>query len=156
MYFLWIDPGIKKLWYALIDKNLDIKDSGILLSEKSDNKRDFSRLLKIYDFFSQIIKKEKINSVAIEKLFFTKYNQANAEFVYWVRGSLIMLFLKNKINIYEYTPKELKKAISWNWQANKILMKKVISRIFNLKEETKFDDAADALWLAYLIRQNFI
>jgi Holliday junction resolvasome RuvABC endonuclease subunit len=50
--------------------------------------------------------------VSIEKLFFTKFNQSNAEFVYGIRGALIMLFLKNKIKVKEFTPIELKKAIT--------------------------------------------
>ena len=149
---LWIDPWVRKLWYALITSELKIVDSGILLSEiKSPTRMNqFERMMEIYDYFTKLIKKYKIQTMCIEKLFFTKFNQNNAEFVYGIRAILITLCLKNKIKIKEYTPIELKKFITGNGKAEKNLVQKCIMKIYNLKDFPEFNDAADALALAYI------
>lgn len=156
MYFLWIDPWIRKLWYWLIDESLNVIDGWILLSELKKNERieSFERIKQIYDFFDELTDKYKIKNVWIEKLFFTEYNQANAEFVYWVRWALVMLFLSKWIKIFEYTPIELKKSITWNWKAEKILVQQFIKRIFWLKDLPEFNDTADALGFAYLVSKK--
>lgn len=156
MIYLWIDPWVRKLWYALINSDNSIVEAWILLNDKKDVIRSdyFDRMLDIQLFFEDLLVKHKIHSVWIEKLFFTKSNQWNAEFVYWLRGSLLVLLKRNNINIVEFTPIELKKNITWNWKADKSLVQTYIKRIFNLKNIPEYDDAADALWLAYLAKFN--
>lgn len=149
---LGVDPWVRKLWYALINKDLSIVDSGILLSEvKSPTRIDqFERMREIEEYFTKLCKKYKIQTMCMEKLFFTKFNQNNAEFVYGIRAILIILCLKNNIRIKEYTPIELKKFITGNGKAEKILVQKCIMKLYNLKEFPEFNDAADALALAYI------
>ena len=149
---LWIDPGVRKLWYALIQSDLKIIDSGILLSEiKSPTRIDqFERMREIEEYFTKLCKKYTIQTMCMEKLFFTKFNQNNAEFVYGIRAILITLCLKNKIKIKEYTPIELKKFITGNGKAEKKLVQNCIMKIYGLKEFPEFNDAADALALAYI------
>ena len=151
---LWIDPWVRKLWYAIIKPNLEILDAGILLQDqKSPTREDqFKRINEIYEYFEKLIKQYKIKVVSIEKLFFTKFNQSNAEFVYGVRGALIMLFVKNKIAVKEFTPIQLKKAITWNGRADKIFVQKFIMKLYWLKDMPKYNDTADALGLAYMIK----
>ncbi|UFX82682.1 crossover junction endodeoxyribonuclease RuvC [Candidatus Absconditicoccus praedator] len=154
---LGIDPGVRKLGYSLIDKNLNINDAGILLLDQKGPQRldQFTRILKIYEFFEDIVNNYEINKVGIEKLYFTKFNQSNAEFVYGIRGALISMFIKKEIKIIEYTPIQLKKYITGNSKANKILVQQIIMKIYGLEEMPEYDDAADALGLAYLaMRQN--
>jgi len=149
---LWIDPGVRKLWYALIKSDLSIVDSGILLSEiKSPTRMDqFERMREIEEYFTKLLKKNKIQTMCMEKLFFTKFNQNNAEFVYGIRAILITLCLKNNIQIKEYTPIQLKKFITGNAKAEKQLVQKCIMKLYNLKDFPEFNDAADALALAYI------
>lgn len=149
---LWIDPWVRKLWYAIIDEDLKIFDSGILLQKKTaPSRRDqFERMLQISDFFEQIFKKNTIQTVSMEKLFFTKFNQNNAEFVYGIRGILLAMALKYKVNIKEFSPIELKKYITGNGRAEKALVQKMIMKLFRLQEIPEYNDAADALGLAYL------
>lgn len=155
MYILWIDPWVRKLGYALIQQDLSIVDAGILLIEdKNTRKWNYERIISIYDYFDKFTDQYKIKNVGIEKLFFTKFNQANAEFVYGIRWALIMLFMKKGINIYEYTPLEIKKNITWNWKAEKILVQNFIQKIYWLQDLPEYNDSADALGLAYLVR-NF-
>lgn len=154
MYYLWIDPWVRKLWYALIDENLKIIDAWILLqSQKSPTREDqFNRANQILDFFEKLLKKYQIEKIAMEKLFFTDYNQNNAEFVYAIRWALMMLFLRKNIPVLELTPIELKKFITWNGKADKMLVQKTIMRFYKLQDIPEYNDAADALWFAYLAK----
>ena len=149
---LWIDPGVRKLGYALIDSDLKIHDSGILLQKKTDPTRQdqFERMLQISTFFEALFKEKKIRIVSMEKLFFTKFNQNNAEFVYGIRGILLMTALKYGAEIREFSPIELKKYITGNGKADKVLIQKMIMKLFRLQELPEYNDAADALGLAYL------
>jgi Holliday junction resolvasome RuvABC endonuclease subunit len=64
-----------------------IIDAGILLQDKKSPTREdqFQRANQILEFFEKLLKKYSIEKVAMEKLFFTDYNQSNAEFVYAIR-----------------------------------------------------------------------
>ena len=152
--FLWIDPWVRKLGYALIDDDLTIVDAGILLQEKKSPTREdqFNRANLILNFFEDMLWRYHIDRVAIEKLFFTDYNQSNAEFVYAIRWSLMMLFLRMNIKVLEYTPIELKRFITWNWKADKMLVQRTIRRFYKLQNIPEYNDAADALWFAYLAK----
>ena len=149
---LWIDPGVRKLWYALIDDDLKILDAGILLQKKVSPTREdqYERMLQIADFFTELFEKYQVHTVSMEKLFFTKYNQNNAEFVYGIRGILLAMALKYWIKIKEFTPIELKKYITGNGKAEKMLVQKTIMKLYKLQELPEYNDAADALGLAYL------
>ncbi|MEI6117895.1 MAG: crossover junction endodeoxyribonuclease RuvC [bacterium] len=136
----------------MITSDLKIIDSGILLSEiKSPTRMDqFERMREIEEYFTKLLKKQIIKTMCMEKLFFTKFNQNNAEFVYGIRAILITLCLKKNIKIKEYTPIELKKFITGNGKAEKQLVQKCIMKVYGLKEFPEFNDAADALALAYI------
>lgn len=155
MFFLWIDPWVRKLWYAIIDENMNIQDAWILLQDTKKPTREdyFSKICQIKIFFEKLLKKYKIKACGIEKLFFTRFNQANAEFVYGERGVLITMLLEHDIKVLEYSPIELKKNISGTGKATKNMMQLMIQKIFNLTEFPDFDDAADAIGLAYLAKR---
>lgn len=152
---LWIDPWIRKLWYALTDNDLKIVDAGILLLDhKAPTREDqYGRMDAIYQFFVTMVEKYDITAVWVEKLFFTRFNQANAEFVYGIRGALLMLFMKHNMQIFEWTPKELKKRVTGNGLAWKEMMQMMVQRHFNLAELPEPHDAADALWLCWMVKK---
>ena len=154
MYYLGVDPWVRKLWYALIDDDLKIIDAGILLQDKKSPTREnqFQRANQILFFFEKLLKDYKIGKVAMEKLFFTDYNQSNAEFVYAIRWALMILFLRENISVLELTPIELKKFITWNGKADKMLVQKMIRKFYKLQDIPEYNDAADALWFAYLAK----
>ncbi len=150
--YLGIDPWIRKLWYALIDDNRTVIEAWILLQDmKSPTRHDqFARLYNIYSFFLDMYTKYPIKQVAIEKLFFTSWNQSNAEFVYGVRGMLIAMSYEHNVWVLEYSPVELKKAITGTGKAGKALVQAAITKIYGLAQSPAYHDAADALGLAYI------
>ena len=151
--FLWVDPGIRKLWFALIDKNKQILELWALINEIDGWREDNIRRMKdISNFFDEILEKYSIKSVCIEKLFFTEFNKGNAEFVYGVRWLLMVKFYEKWINIIELSPKEIKKYITGSWLATKISMQKKTQKLFNLSKIPEPHDAADALGMAYIAK----
>lgn len=145
--YLWIDPWIRKLWFAIIDKQKKIWEIWTILTEKEDNT---TRIYNIWIFIEKLLSKYNIKNACVEKLFFTKYNKANAEFVYEIRWVVLFLLKKYNINIIQLTPLELKKIITWNWKASKIVIQNSIAKIFNLQSIPKPADSADALGMAYV------
>ncbi len=65
--FLWIDPWVRKLWYALINDDLSIIDAWILLQDKKSPTREdqFRRANQILDFFKTLLDKYTIEKAAI-------------------------------------------------------------------------------------------
>jgi len=154
--FLWLDPWIRKLWFAIIDKEKNIYELWTIINELEDWRKDNAmRLYDMSSFFDDMLAKYDIDSVCIEKLFFTKFNQSNAEFVYGVRWILLSKFFQKKINIIELTPTEIKKYITWTWKAWKENIQKTIQKIFLLEEFPQPHDAADALSMAYIASKFF-
>ncbi len=151
---LWIDPWVRKLGYAIITEELNIKDSGILLQKKeSPNREDqFQRMIEIEEYFKILFKKYNITTICMEKLYFTKYNQNNAEFVFWIRAILITMAIHNWCKILEFSPIELKKYITGNGKAEKMLVQKMTMKLFKMQDIPEYNDAADALWFAYLAK----
>jgi len=154
---LGIDPWIRKLGFALIHPDLSIVEAGILKLDlkatTKENKRleQYQRMLEIKTFFSNMLKKHpNITTISIEKYFFTQFNKSNAEFVYGSRGVILTLATEQHKIIKEYTPLQLKKNITGNGKAGKQLVQKIIMKLFNLKNLPAYDDAADALGLAYI------
>lgn len=155
---LWIDPWIKKLWYALIKYDLEIVEAGTLVLE-SKNMKDriaqYQRMNEIFSFFQNIYKNHsEIKILSMERYFFTTFNKSNAEFVYGVRGIILADALKRNIKICEFTPQELKKNITWNAKASKQTMQKMIDKLFKLKNTPEYHDVSDALGLSFLGTRN--
>lgn len=152
---LWIDPWIGKLGYALIENDLTVVEAWILKLDKTKTSRQnqFERMLEIYDFFADLLKKYKdVKTVCIEKYFFTAINRSNAEFVYGIRWALMMMCVQKWIEIREFTPIQMKKRITWNGNAGKELVKKFVMKYYKLKDLPEYHDASDALGLAFLWR----
>lgn len=155
MLILWIDPGVRKCGYALVDfstKWHQIIDSGILFDDTKTDTRDvrFIKMTAIYTFFMELTKHNQIDKICIERLYFTSRNQANAEFVYGIRWALIVLFQSLWVTIQEIDPVQVKKYISWNGKATKDLVQKKIMQLYWLSKKPQYNDSADALGMARL------
>jgi len=158
---LGIDPGIRKLGFAIIKKDLSIVEAGIVKLELQWNTKEekrleqYQRMLDIYNFFKGILEQyPEISVISMEKYFFTNFNKGNAEFVFGMRGVVLMLATSLGKEIREYTPIQLKKNVTGNGKASKKTMQRVVSKIFKLQEAPEYDDAADALWLCLLGATN--
>jgi len=152
---LWIDPWTTTIWYAIINKktnsDYELIDYWVF---STTPKIDFSiKLLEIWKDFLELIKFYKPDILSIEKLYFQNNIKTWID-VAGARWVIIYEAIKNNLKILEYTPLQVKKAITWNWQAKKAQLQRAIQIIMNLDSIPKPDDAADAIWLAYMWALN--
>lgn len=148
MKILGIDPG-----YAIVGYGIVLKDGGRYRSLEhgaitTNAGEDFNlRLAKIYDSISFVLHKHRPDAVSIEKLFFQN-NQKTAIGVAEARGVILLAAVKASIPIFEYTPLQVKMAVTGYGRAQKPQMMEVTRRTLCLKEVPKPDDTADALAMA--------
>lgn len=148
MRILGIDPGLAIMGYGLIEENasrLKMLDYGAVYTDAGMPFPE--RLNCIFDGLSRLIEEMKPDSVAFEELFFSK-NVKTALFVAHARGVAMMAAFKKNCALYEYTPLQVKQAITGYGRAEKMQMQSMVKMLLNLREIPKPDDAADALALA--------
>lgn len=145
MRILGIDPGYATLGWAIIDGNLKILDYGLV--ETNNNIRIDERLFIIHNQINKIIANYSPQCVAIEKLFFAK-NTKTAIDVAKCIGVVLLTAKLNNLDYDEYSPSQVKNAITGYGRASKDQIQNIIMKIFKLKEIPRPDDAADALAIA--------
>lgn len=145
---LGIDPGTAIVGWGLIEKEgkkCRLLDYSCIRTHSS--KKLSERLLEIFDQINSIIKKYKPDTVVIEQLFFFK-NTKTAMSVGQARGVLMLAAQINKKEFFEYTPLQVKKAMSGYGRAEKKQIQDMVKASLGLEEIPKPDDAADALAIA--------
>jgi crossover junction endodeoxyribonuclease RuvC len=148
MIILGIDPGTAIVGYGAIKKTnnkLGLIDYGCI---KTDSKHNTAQRLKIIDQkLEKLIKKIKPQKIAVEDIFFFK-NQKTAISVSQARGVILCQAAKKNLNVFEYTPLQVKQAVSGYGRADKKQVQQMTKLLLNLKKIPKPDDAADALAIA--------
>jgi crossover junction endodeoxyribonuclease RuvC len=142
---LGIDPGYGILGWSVIDKNQKLIDFGII--ETASDKKIDERILEIHTRLTEIITLHKPQCAAIEKLFFVK-NVTTGIDVAKTIGAVILTLRLHGIDYHEYTPTQVKQAVTGYGRAGKEQVKFMMKSIFKLKELPTPDDAADALAIA--------
>lgn len=148
MRILGIDPGTSLIGYGIITAEFGrhrALDYGELRTQSGIPNRD--RVRAVYDFFNSLIKKYRPDKIALESLFFFK-NAKTVMKVSEIRGVLLLVAAKNGIEVREFTPLQVKQAVSSYGRAEKIQVQKMVKLILSLDTIPKPDDAADALALA--------
>ncbi len=154
---LGIDPGIADTGYGVIEKdkknNLVCITYGSIKTEANTKLAD--RLNILNKKLDKIIKKYRPEKIAVEELFFCK-NIKTALIVGQARGVILLTAKQNNLPISEYTPLQVKQAVSTYGQASKKQVQNMVKLILNLKEIPRPDDAADALAVAICDSNNKI
>lgn len=145
MLILGIDPGLATTGYGIINcngNNLEIVTYGSIVTSK--DKEYSKRLKKVYDEICKLIENFKPTVMAVEELFFCK-NIKSALNVGQTRGVIILAGSKKNIEVREYTPLQIKQAITGFGWAKKNQVQEMVKLLLNLKEHPCPDHAADAL-----------
>ena len=148
MVILGIDPGIATLGYGVIEAdrgNFKALDYGVITTPKTESVP--VRLCMIEEGIRALIEKHKPDAVAVEELFFSK-NKTTAIMVAEARGVALLTAVKECGNLFEYTPNQIKQAITGYGSAEKHQMQSMVRMLLKLKEIPRPDDAADALAVA--------
>ena len=145
MRIIGIDPGTGILGFGVIElvkTKPVLVDAGVIRTPVKED--DAVRLLTIYDELTDIITQTKPDMMSVEKLFFAR-NVTTAMTVAQARGVVLLTAMQNKLPIHEYTPMQIKQAITGYGKADKKQMQEMVRVLLGLSEIPKPDDAADAL-----------
>ena len=149
---LGIDPGYDRVGVCILEK-ISNTENKILFSDcfESDRKKDINeRIFKIGIEIEKIIKNYKPTELSIEKLFFTT-NQKTVMGVSESRGAIIFLSQNLGLKIFEYTPLQIKIALTGYGKADKNQVYFMLQKILKLEKTIKkgLDDEYDAVAVAY-------
>ncbi len=145
MRILGIDPGTGILGFGVIEVEkgrAQLVDAGVIRTPAKED--DAVRLQTIFEEITSIIAETKPAEMAVEKLFFAQ-NVTTAMTVAQARGVVLLAGKQAGLDIYEYTPLQIKQALTGYGRAEKKQIQEMVRVILKLKETPKPDDCADAL-----------
>ena len=148
MRVLGIDPGFALVGFGIVEENngrLKALDYGVISTPKEESIS--TRLAMIYKGMCDLIDTYKPDAIAIEELFFFK-NQKTVIPVAEARGVIVLAGIQKLVNLYEYTPLQIKQALTGNGRAEKKQIQYMVTNILGLEKVPKPDDAADAVAVA--------
>ena len=148
MRILGIDPGIAIVGYGVVDKegNRYKTIAYDAVTTRAHTPLE-ERLEKVYKGVDEIIKTYKPDAMSIEELFFNN-NAKTALTVGQARGVIILAAVQNNVPVYEYTPLQVKQALTGYGRASKVQIQQMMKSMLGLSEVPKPDDVADALAIA--------
>lgn len=147
MRTLGIDPGTARLGYGLVDDEPQPRAIAFGVVETASSEAMPARLSRLFDAVTGLIADHRPDAVAVEQLFFAR-NVTNALAVGQARGVVLLAAERAGVPIAEYTPSEVKQAVSGYGKADKSQMQEMVRIILGLERAPRPDDAADALAVA--------
>jgi crossover junction endodeoxyribonuclease RuvC len=145
---LGIDPGFARTGYGVIKTDghtTTMVDYGCI--ETTPQQRFTDRLQIVHDSLREVIAQHHPDVIALEELFFAK-NAKTALQVGHARGVILLTVMQAKVPMMEFTPLQVKQALTSYGRADKEQVQKMVTLLLRLKEVPQPDDAADALAIA--------
>ncbi len=147
MKILGIDPGSGIIGFGVVQKGTKPKmlDAGVIKTTIGES--DSDRLVELYESMKELIDELKPDVAAVEKLFFVQ-NVTTGMKVSQARGVILLAIAESKLPIYEYSPNEIKMAMTGYGHSKKAQIQEMVKVQLGLKKKPSPDDAADALAVA--------
>lgn len=149
MIILGLDPGLATMGYGIVEKLTNggtvAVDYGVVKTSKDESLP--VRLAMLEEGVNKILQKYKPDEIAVEELFFSK-NITTGIPVAHARGVMLLTCIKYCGKLYEYTPNQIKQALTGYGKADKVQMMHVVTSLLRLDKIPRPDDAADALAVA--------
>ncbi|HEX2786442.1 MAG TPA: crossover junction endodeoxyribonuclease RuvC [Ignavibacteria bacterium] len=148
MRIIGIDPGTIITGIGIIEcKNgkITVINFDTINSKSTEHLSD--RLKKIYDICCKKIDEFEPDEFAIETAFYSKNVQSTLK-LGQARGVAIISAANAKLKITEYSPREVKKSVTGNGASSKEVVRQIVKRILNIRENPQFIDTTDALAVA--------
>tara|TARA_B100000745_G_scaffold300609_2_gene255968 strand:+ start:144 stop:611 length:468 start_codon:yes stop_codon:yes gene_type:complete len=147
MRILGIDPGYDRLGISILEKK---GDETLVYSScfQTDSALPFhERLFLVGERIQEVIQEFSPDHLAFENVYFNT-NQKTAMDVAAVRGVLMYLARKNDLDVFEYTPPQIKSAVGGNGRASKREVQTMIHHLVDISHEIPLDDEYDAIAVA--------
>jgi crossover junction endodeoxyribonuclease RuvC len=150
---LGLDPGLATLGFGAIDcpdpslrfqERIVVVDFGVI--QTPANQEIGQRLITLYEDMHTLMNQWQPDLVAIEKLFF--YRMGNTIAVAQARGVLMLALAQHQATYIEFTPAQIKQALTGYGNADKYAVQQAVTQELNLDQIPKPDDAADGLAVA--------
>jgi len=149
MLALGIDPGTATTGYGLVrihlDGSLKAVKYGVITTPKDATAPD--RLVMLYEQLTDLLREYHPDTAAVEKLFFQR-NVSTAISVGQARGVTLLALAQAHVDVFEYTPNEIKQAVAGYGSADKRQVQEMVRVLLALDDIPRPDDAADALAVA--------
>ncbi|MDQ5914091.1 MAG: crossover junction endodeoxyribonuclease RuvC [Patescibacteria group bacterium] len=146
MRILGIDPGTGIVGFGVIDTlpsgGYNLVDAGVIRTPVNQPLPEV--LETIFDELTEVIKMSKPDQISVEKLFFSQ-NVTTAISVSHARGVILLVAKQAGLEIGEYTPQQIKQALTGYGKAKKDQVQDMVQMILKLKTPIKQDDCADAI-----------
>lgn len=144
MRVLGIDPGSGIIGFGVVDKgrNPTFAGAGVIRTTIGDDTA--SRLVEAYEGMKELVAEFKPDAASVETLYFAQ-NVTTGLAVSQARGVILLALAEAKIPIYEYTPLQIKMAMTGYGRATKAQIQEMVRVQLNLKKKPSPDDAADGL-----------
>lgn len=147
MNILGIDPGSRNCGYCILkleSRQLKLLDAGFI-KIRSETLQE--RILDFVEGIDLVLKEFKIDSVAIEDIFYA-HNPKTSLLLAQMRGAISLKILQEIGNFYEYTPLQIKKALTGKAKADKTQVAFMVKRLLNIEKDIKPLDITDAIAVA--------
>lgn len=147
MKILGIDPGTRNCGYAVVEKNgnsIKLIEAGLI---KIKTKILQEQIVEMTEGFDLIFAKHKIDEVSIEDMFYA-FNPKTVIKLAQFRGAISLKILQEFGNFAEYTPLQVKQAVTGNGKATKEQVAFMVKRLLGVKKEIKPLDITDAIAIA--------
>jgi crossover junction endodeoxyribonuclease RuvC len=148
MKIISIDPGYDRVGVAVLEKSDKTKNKEELIYSDcltTSSKKEFTERLKLIgEKIEEIIKKYKPEVMAIESLFFNN-NQKTVMLVSEAKGMIKYIALYNKLEVFEYTPLQIKIAVTGYGRGDKQQVTMMTKNLIKIDKEIKYDDEYDAI-----------
>jgi len=150
-----VDPGTASTGYGVVgqttEREFELLACGVIRTQPKQLMH--LRLLELYQDFCKIIGEFNPDEIAVEKLFFGR-NVTTAITVGQARGTVLLAAAQSGLPLAEYTPAEVKQAITGYGNADKRQIQEMVQRLLNLTQLPRPDDAADGVAIALCHLQN--
>ena len=147
MNILGIDPGSRNLGYAVIsfeERKLSLVEAGLIKIKPLDFQYQLSQMIEGLDM---VFNSFSIDEVAMEDIFYA-YNPQTVLKLAQFRGALALRLIQLHGNFSEYTPLQVKKALTGNGKASKEQVAFMVKKILGIKKQIKPLDISDAMAVA--------
>ena len=147
MKILGIDPGTRNCGYAIVEKNgrdLRLIEAGLI---KIKTKILQEQIVEMTEGIDLIFKNHTINEVSVEDMFYA-FNPKTVIKLAQFRGAISLKILQVFGNFSEYTPLQVKQAVTGNGKADKTQVAFMVKRLLGVKKEIKPLDITDAIAIA--------
>ncbi len=146
--FLGVDPGNARCGWGVVaeeDGVLSALEFGCLSTPATLGRAE--RLVRIHHGLSGILERHAPDEVAVEQLFFNR-NVTSAMAVGEARGVVLLACAQHGLSVGEYTPSQVKEALTGSGRASKEELRIVVVMTLGLERPPRPDDVSDALAIA--------